>query len=819
MTRENPPLHLNVPPATAAAAVRARLEAEAQIEADRKKVAIKEAQEKAAAQSNGKSARLTGPQSIPPQTHVPLTNPLANAAPSPMNMQAAQAAAMNQLQQQQQHHHLNSALTQQQQQQAQSQQQQKTPSVESAGAAALLAQQRIAEIAVLEEQRRQIQLQQQFQEQEKLHLQKLRQETLNAAAQAQVRNQSGHNPMDTISSMNTAQAQEAAILASVAEQMGNNMNNNSSNNTTSSGSSTNSNNKRPASAKKGPKNKGKSSKQQRTAATPQQSAPTQQSEATISSSLAAPQNAGFASLEEAVARLEAGASAEGAAAKHQQQYQQQQDAVMSDAQQAGAVGEENDHHPHHRHLQHRQLPHPAQTNNILNHMQITPSSHSELSSQQAAAVHELINMNGKHNFNNGTEQQQPPPNGARPAPVPALAQQQQQQPQPAATTSQIAPKEAAKAVDALIDREDEITNAKASEVLELKMHQSEVFMCAWNSVYTDMIATGSGDASARIWQMGGPKASGGLGPVKLLPHGTGPKDRKNKDVTTLEWSSDGTLLATGIYDGVARVWSLTGSLVHTLRGHKGPIFSLKWNKTGNYLLSGSYDKTTIVWDVSSGTGFIKQQFEDHQAPALDVDWKDDTTFASCSTDKTVHICRVGAERPLKTYTGHTDEVNAVKWDPSGNLLASCSDDCTAKVWDVNSDQKKPMYDFKSHQQEIYTVKWAPTGPGSKNPEKKPLLATASFDGSVRLWNVQDGTCIQVFSRHRDSVYSVAFSPSGNYLASGSLAGQLYIWNVNEGRHIKSFKGKGDIFEVAWNKEETRVAACFSSNVVCILDFP
>lgn len=113
---------------------------------------------------------------------------------------------------------------------------------------------------------------------------------------------------------------------------------------------------------------------------------------------------------------------------------------------------------------------------------------------------------------------------------------------------------------------------------------------------------------------------------------------------------------------------------------------------------------------------------------------------------------------------------------------------------------------------------SPTGPGSRNPEKQPMLATASFDGSVRLWNIQDGSCIQVYNRHRDSVYSVAFSPSGNFLASGSLAGQLYIWNVKEGRHIKSFKGKGDIFEVAWNKEETRVAACFSSNVVCIIDF-
>lgn len=255
------------------------------------------------------------------------------------------------------------------------------------------------------------------------------------------------------------------------------------------------------------------------------------------------------------------------------------------------------------------------------------------------------------------------------------------------------------------DLEDEVTNAKPSEVLELKMHSSEVFMCAWNPVFTDLIATGSGDASARIWQMGGPEATAGLGPVRLLPHGIDPQDRKNKDVTTLEWSSDGNLLATGSYDGVARVWSRTGVLVHTLRGHRGPIFSLKWNRKGNYLLSGSYDKTTIVWDVSGSTGVVEQQFNDHQAPALDVDWKDDTTFASCSTDKTVHICKVGIPRPIRVYTGHNDEVNAVKWDPSGNLLASCSDDCTAKVWDVSSERTDPLHDFKSHKQEIYTVKW------------------------------------------------------------------------------------------------------------------
>ena len=256
-----------------------------------------------------------------------------------------------------------------------------------------------------------------------------------------------------------------------------------------------------------------------------------------------------------------------------------------------------------------------------------------------------------------------------------------------------------------VDEEDMKTQASPTEVLELNKHSSEVFMCAWNPVFTDLIATGSGDASARIWQMGGSDASGGCGSCRELPHGVDSSDRKNKDVTTLEWSSDGKLLATGSYDGVARVWSRTGVLVHTLSRHRGPIFSLKWNRSGNYLLSGSYDQTTIVWDVSGSSGQVVQQFNDHNAPALDVDWKDDTTFASCSTDKRVLICRVGVDHPLRIYSGHLDEVNAVKWDPSGTLLASCSDDFTAKVWNVSSDRSEPMYDFKDHKAEIYTLKW------------------------------------------------------------------------------------------------------------------
>ncbi|EMS47883.1 F-box-like/WD repeat-containing protein TBL1X [Triticum urartu] len=192
----------------------------------------------------------------------------------------------------------------------------------------------------------------------------------------------------------------------------------------------------------------------------------------------------------------------------------------------------------------------------------------------------------------------------------------------------------------------------SADVTVLEGHSSEVFACAWSPAGS-LLASGSGDSTARIWTIpDGPCGSIQSSPasVHVLKHFKGRTNEKSKDVTTLDWNGEGTLLATGSYDGQARIWSRDGELKQTLFKHKGPIFSLKWNRKGDFLLSGSVDKTAIVWDTK--TWECKQQFEFHSAPTLDVDWRNNNSFATCSTDNMIYVCKIGDPRPVKTFSGH-----------------------------------------------------------------------------------------------------------------------------------------------------------------------
>ncbi|KAF9102737.1 hypothetical protein BGX27_010870 [Mortierella sp. AM989] len=352
----------------------------------------------------------------------------------------------------------------------------------------------------------------------------------------------------------------------------------------------------------------------------------------------------------------------------------------------------------------------------------------------------------------------------------------------------------------------EVKMIPASDAISLRGHTADVFVCSWNPSLPSLLASGAGDATARLWQIptGSDEALQDPIVLKHLPSLTD----TNKDVTTMDWNASGTLLATGFFDGQARIWTQRGELRYLMSQHRGPIFALKWNKKGNYILTGSLDHTTIVWDAT--TGESKRQHEFHTGAVLDVDWLDNNTFATSSSDGKVYVCKVDSSEPTKVFAGHKDEVNAVRWDPLGELLASCSDDKSAKIWSMSHDDC--VFDLTSHSEAVYDMTWAPREASSMEPR---ILATASFDMSVRLWDANNGNCLRVLSRHTEAVYTVAFNPTGTHIATGSPDATINIWRVQDGALVKTYQGEGGIFEVDWNSTGDKLAACVANGTLVV----
>ncbi|ORZ10967.1 WD40-repeat-containing domain protein [Lobosporangium transversale] len=337
----------------------------------------------------------------------------------------------------------------------------------------------------------------------------------------------------------------------------------------------------------------------------------------------------------------------------------------------------------------------------------------------------------------------------------------------------------------------EVKIIPASDAITLKGHTADVFVCSWSP--TSPLLLASGDATARIWQIPSSTDDALLEPI-VLKHLPALTD-SNRDVTTMDWNASGTLLATGFYDGQARIWTQRGQLRYLMSQHRGPIFALKWNKKGNYILTGRD---------------ARQQHEFHTGAVLDVDWLDNTTFATSSSDGKVYVCKVDSSEPVKVFDGHKDEVNAVRWDPLGELLASCSDDKTAKIWTMSRDEC--LFDLTNHTEAVYDMTWAPHEASSKEPR---ILATASFDMTVRLWDARNGDNLRVLSRHTEAVYSVAFNPTGTHLATGSPDTTINIWRVQDGALVKTYQGEGGIFEVDWNSTGDKLAACVANGTLVV----
>ena len=140
----------------------------------------------------------------------------------------------------------------------------------------------------------------------------------------------------------------------------------------------------------------------------------------------------------------------------------------------------------------------------------------------------------------------------------------------------------------------------------------------------------------------------------------------------------------------------------------------------------------------------------------------------------------------RELTGHDKSVASVKFSPDGTLLASASADKTVKVWNVSDGEL--VVTLVGHEKGCSDCAWTSDG---------RYLVSASDDKNLHLWDVQRGSphfgqTLRIFSGHTSHVFCCSLNhPANNILASGSCDETVRLWDVHHGNVINVLPAHSD----------------------------
>ncbi|MGF2040435.1 MAG: eIF2A-related protein [Nostoc sp. CmiVER01] len=252
----------------------------------------------------------------------------------------------------------------------------------------------------------------------------------------------------------------------------------------------------------------------------------------------------------------------------------------------------------------------------------------------------------------------------------------------------------------------------------------------------------------------------------------------------ISFSPDGKTLASFSYDGIIKIWDLTGKKLHTFKHDE--VNSLVFSPDGKTLASTSSEGKVKLWDL---TGKELATFKENQGSL--VFSPDGKTLASTNSEGKVKLWNLTGKQ-LLSLEDQGELINIIVFSPDGKTFASGSNEGKVKLWDLTG---KPLLSF-DHKSKIESLVFSPDG--------KTLASIADRDSTFKLWNLKTKQLFTLQNQDKDIV-NIVFSPDSKTLAYTNRHGTVKLWDL-KAKEPPTLSHQGQVESVIFSPDSKTVAS-------------
>lgn len=204
----------------------------------------------------------------------------------------------------------------------------------------------------------------------------------------------------------------------------------------------------------------------------------------------------------------------------------------------------------------------------------------------------------------------------------------------------------------------------------------------------------------------------------------------------------------------------------TVATHSSYLSCCLFPNSDRQILTGSGDGTCALWDIESGQ--LLQSFQAHAADVMSVDLAPSEmgdTFVSGACDRQVLVWDMRTGQAVQAFDTHDSDVTSVRFHPSGDSVASGSDDACCRLFDLRADREVARYAKESVLFGVGAVEWSVSG---------RLLFAGYADYTACAWDALRAARVCVLCGHEHRVARVQLAPDGTALATASWDATLRV---------------------------------------------